>query len=169
MPVGSKRKVNPPANPWWELQGYGDAYDNQDAMVVNSAGLQCLDFTALGLQKRSAGDTDRYHSTYLGARHTCAKEEIEDFFFSEEAYNYPITEKQRRLEVTHRIVFVRAGPQAIAHPHRRSRCLGAGIRHGGRWTWIGPHSEQEIKDDFASLVGRVCVCPVRRCIPPSIR
>ena len=76
-----------------------------------------------------------------------AEHELEDVSFSEQSLLYPIEEKQKCLQQTHFLAFVRAGANTGGFPVRRKRTLGAQVSRG-TLVWTGPQTPHGIQLDF---------------------
>eukprot|EP00969_Alexandrium_andersonii_P369750 15475828-Alexandrium_andersonii.AAC.1 len=70
--------------------------------------------------------------------------------------SYPVLSKLRdALQDTHRVVYVKTGPELMGQPVSRFRLHGAGLAHQ-HMVWLGPDSDGEISRDFHNVFGRSC-------------
>ena len=143
--------------PWWSQKRVVPVAEDGTAerpLMMNLAGLTCVDFTSLGKQKRRAGTSDRYHSTWCEERRQLAKQNLEDIFFNECAERYPAEVMQReKFADTHHTVIVRFGPHEMGFPIRRRRTFTAGLNKE-TLVWIGPTEPCDVQREFDELFTR---------------
>ena len=139
--------------PWWAAENFVDR-NKPRPLLVNIAGITCLDYTSLGKQKRGGGSHDRYHSTWCAERQQLAEWNLEDVFISECSERYPAQEEQvMPLEKTHHVAWIRTGPMQQGIPVRRVRTLTAGCNLLST-VWTGPDDPEEVQREFDQLFAR---------------
>lgn len=79
----------------------------------------------------------------------------EDVFFLECTPRYPIRSLRQQLAEaqTHKLVWVKDGPELHGWPHKRMRVLAAGLSCK-TVEWVGPSSDEKIAEDFTSRFHR---------------
>ena len=143
-----------PAAAWWTSPDFNaEPEDTTPPLVVNISSLICVDFSPLGKQSRTGGDSQQFHSMFLATRRANAVRRHEDIYFTECSRLYPAATQQGRLESTHRVIWAQASAQKLGFPIRRERCLAAGLNLA-TMVWCGPDSAKDIQTEFDDIYSR---------------
>ena len=143
-----------PAAAWWTSPDFkAEPEDTTPPLVVNISSLICVDFSPLGKQSRTGGDSQQFHSMFLATRRANAVRRHEDIYFTECSRLYPAATQQGRLESTHRVIWAQASAQKLGFPIRRERCLAAGLNRK-TMVWCGPDSAKDIQTEFDAIYSR---------------
>jgi hypothetical protein len=121
-------------------------------LLVNIAGLECIDHSPLGEQRRDAGPSARQHAVFLGTRASLAKAHVEDLGFSESSSFYPTLARQKPLEPQIKVLAIKTGSEQLSFPTRRYRSLGANVNQE-TLVWLGPEADN-IQEDFDHMFNR---------------
>ena len=128
-------------------------FNDTTKLRLNWSGTTCVGWSAVGHQKGHADASERDHHVWTAQRVALAEEGKEDGFFQECTVRYPVEEHlANSLEDTHRVVWVRWGPELQGIPARRPRLFSFGMARN-RLVWVGPQAPEAIQADFAALFG----------------
>jgi hypothetical protein len=154
--------------PWWiarlsAAQGSQNCDDNDvqhaggggRALVVNIAGIPCLDYTRLGKRKTDGGPTAKDHAIYFATRKALAAHRLEDLYITECSDTYHAALNQVDMAASHYVLEVKTGPELHGSPIRRRRTFAAGVSKAS-FVWVGPPLD-EIQQDFNKLFHRSMV------------
>jgi hypothetical protein len=143
--------------PWWAQRRVVPRMDDGSCvrpLIVNIAGVTCLEYTSLGKQKRDGGCHDLYHSVWSLERQQVARQGLEDVYFSECADRYPAESLQvDKFSETHCVVVLRTCPSQMGFPIRRRRRYTAGLNKQ-TCIWVGPSTQEDVNLEFQALFHR---------------
>ena len=141
--------------PWWVtvLENLTEPVEVRP-LIINVAGIPCIDWTSLGKQRRGSGPTNRFHNIHMIEREILASCMMEDIFITECAERYSAEEFQAPgLAKTHDVKIFRLCPRDIGFPMRRRRTFTVGINFE-TLVWVGKPTHLAAQQDFLELLGR---------------
>ena len=98
------------------------------------------------------------HSVWLAERIALAHALDEDIFFLGCTPRYPIKKLRDTLQSSHKVVWVRDGPELHGWPHKRMRWLVAALNIK-TMAWVGPSSDAAITNGHSAKFHRSTAVP----------
>ena len=120
-------------------------------LVMNFGTHTCVGWSAVGGHAGGGHPSQRSYAIWQAERCALAEQLYEDVFFDECTAYFPAkTQLRAPLAASHRVVYVKAGPELEGHPNSRPRHMGSGLN---RYTmlWTGPESDAAIQEDFDKI------------------
>lgn len=125
-------------------------------LLVACAGVTCDGWSTAGSRRRFSHGSELCHAVFVAERKARARQGVEDLVFVECTPQYPADVKlQDPLSDTHRVVWIRTGPECLGYPVHRMRLFAAALNLDTA-RWAGPSQPEDIQRDFAKMFYRSC-------------